>query len=77
MYDLHKLADTNYIDVSLELKNSGLEFSKLRQSSDICVLGSDSDSDMLNKITLGIKKCKANQKQHHKQVGVTKNFDIS
>ena len=32
---------------------------------------------MLNKNTLGIKKCEANQKQHCKQVGATKNFDIS
>ena len=34
-------------------------------------------SDVLNKNTLGVKKCKVNQKQHCKQVGVSKNFDIS
>ena len=32
---------------------------------------------MLNKNTWGVKKCGANQKQHCKQAGVTKKFDIS
>ena len=32
---------------------------------------------MLNKNTWGVKKCGANQKQHCKQGGVTKRFDIS
>ena len=32
---------------------------------------------MLNKNTWGVKKCKANQKQHCKQAGMTKRFDIS
>ena len=32
---------------------------------------------MLNKNTWGVKKCGANQKQHCKQVGATKRFDIS
>ena len=32
---------------------------------------------MLSKNTLGVKKCKANRKQHCQQVGVTKNFDAS
>ena len=32
---------------------------------------------MLNKNTWGIKKCGANQKQHCKQAGATKTFDIS
>ena len=31
----------------------------------------------LNKNTWGVKKCGANQKQHCKQAGVTKRFDIS
>ena len=37
------------------------------------------NSDMLNKNTLGVKKCKANQKQHniYKQAGTTKSFDVS
>ena len=34
-------------------------------------------SDMLSKNTWDVKKCEANQKQHCKQAGVTKNFDIS
>ena len=34
-------------------------------------------SDMLNKNTWGVKKCRANQKQHCKQAGLTKRFDIS
>ena len=32
---------------------------------------------MLNKNTWGVKKCRANQKQHCKQAGATKRFDIS
>ena len=32
---------------------------------------------MLNKNTWGVKKCGANQKQHCKQAGATKRFDIS
>ena len=32
---------------------------------------------MLNKNTWGVKKCGANQKQHCKQTGATKRFDIS
>ena len=32
---------------------------------------------MLNKNTWGVKKCGANQKQHCKQAGTTKMFDIS
>ena len=32
---------------------------------------------MLSKNTLGVKKFKANHKQHYKQAGVTKSFDIS
>ena len=32
---------------------------------------------MLNKNTWGVKKCGANQKQHCKQAGATKKFDIS
>ena len=32
---------------------------------------------MLNKNTWGVKKCGANQKQHCKQAGATKTFDIS
>ena len=32
---------------------------------------------MLNKNTWGVKKCGVNQKQHCKQAGVTKRFDIS
>ena len=32
---------------------------------------------MLNKNTWGEKKCGANQKQHSKQAGATKRFDIS
>ena len=32
---------------------------------------------MLNKNTWGLKKCGANQKQHCKQAGTTKRFDIS
>ena len=32
---------------------------------------------MLNKNTWGVKKCGANQKQHYKQAGATKRFDIS
>ena len=31
----------------------------------------------LNKNTWGVKKCGANQKQHYKQAGATKRFDIS
>ena len=34
-------------------------------------------SDMLNKNTWGVKKCGTNQKQHCKQAGATKRFDIS
>ena len=34
-------------------------------------------NDMLNENTWGVKKCGANQKQHCKQAGVTKRFDIS
>ena len=32
---------------------------------------------MLNENTWSVKKCRANQKQHCKQAGVTKRFDIS
>ena len=32
---------------------------------------------MLNKNTWGVKKYGANQKQHCKQAGMTKSFDIS
>ena len=32
---------------------------------------------MLNKSTWGVKKCGANQKQHCKQAGAIKRFDIS
>ena len=32
---------------------------------------------MLNKNTWGVKKCGANHKQHCKQAGATKSFDIS
>ena len=32
---------------------------------------------MLNKNNLDVKKCEANLKQHCKQVGAIKNFDIS
>ena len=34
-------------------------------------------SIILNKNTWGVKKCGANQKQHCKQAGATKKFDIS
>ena len=34
-------------------------------------------SKMLNKNTWGVKKCGVNQKQHCKQAGATKRFDIS
>ena len=34
-------------------------------------------TNMLNKNTWGVKKCGANQKQHCKQAGATKRFDIS
>ena len=37
----------------------------------------DKGSNMLNKNTWGVKKCKANQKQHCKQACVTKNSDIN
>ena len=33
--------------------------------------------NMLNKNIWGVKKCRANQKQHCKQAGATKRFDIS
>jgi len=48
-------------------KNRGVEFFKIKLQS----------NDMLNKNTWGIKKCGANQKQHCKQAGTTKRFDIS
>ena len=61
----------------------GLSFSKLSfkvssvyillYSSDICL----QSIDMLNKNTWDVKKCGANQKQHCKQAGTTKRFDIS
>ena len=35
------------------------------------------DNNMLNKNTWDVKKCRANQKQHCKQAGTTKRFDIS
>ena len=44
--------------------------SKLTQNSDMFT-----KSDMLNKNTLGVKKCKANKKQPY--LCVTKSFDIS
>ena len=40
-------------------------------------MGDTPVSDMLNKNTWGVKKCGANQKQHCKQAGATKKFDIS
>ena len=48
----------------------------LLQSSDIC-LQKVVICYTINKNTRGIKKCEANQKQHCKQAGVTKNLDIS
>ena len=41
------------------------------------ILGIATVSNMLNKNTWGVKKCGANQKQHCKQAGAAKTFDIS
>ena len=48
---------------------------KLHRSPSVCV--ALVYSYMLNKNTWGVKKCGANQKQHCKQAGATKRFDIS
>ena len=48
---------------------------KVASESDICL--QKVVSDMLNKNTWDVKKCGANQKQHCKQAGATKRFDIS
>ena len=68
-------------DVSFCTESLGLSFSKLSfkvayvyiptQSSDMFT----KSSDMLNKNTLGVKKCKANKKQPY--LCATKSFDIN
>ena len=63
-------------------KNVGLCFSivSFKWHLHICfykvVVFVTKSSDMLNKNTWGVKKCEANQKQHYKQAGMTKRFDI-
>ena len=76
---LNRYLDQLYIDVSLcteKVKNFvGLSFSKLQSNK--LFMAFHKGVIYLQKHPGCEKKCEANQKQHCKQAGATKNFDIS
>ena len=82
---MHKLSVTQSIlmyhsVMKVKKKIVGLSFSKLSFKvayAYMSIFVYTKSSDMLNKNTWGVKKCGANQKQHCKQAGTTKRFNIS